>query len=88
MGIKWFFYRRMADQDIEGKCENCGSRLDLYLVVLSNSEIKIKVKKCEKYPACSEKDAMILWPQRDDIKRINDDDYLELFFKKSTQKKL
>lgn len=78
----------MDDQDIEGRCENCGSRLDLYLVVMSNSEIKLKVKKCEKHRKCREEDAMILWPQRDDIKRVNYDDYLTLFYKKSTQKKL
>jgi hypothetical protein len=62
----WFFKRRMTKDDIEGRCEECGKRLPLTLKVIHQREISLSVFECSEHPGST----MILWPQRDDIIRI------------------
>jgi uncharacterized Zn finger protein len=61
----WFFNRRMTQDDIEGRCEECGTRLPLTLKVIHQYEIRLIVSQCPEHPGA----AHILWPQREDIER-------------------
>jgi len=61
----WFFKRRMTEDDIEGRCEECGKRLPLTLKVIRQCETRLIVSQCPEHPGA----ALILWPQRNDIVR-------------------
>ncbi len=52
--------------DFEGRCEECGRGLDLILTRIPSNSLRLEPAEC---PEHKDK-AMILWPQRDDIKEI------------------
>lgn len=80
----WFFRRRMATEDFEGRCECCAKRLKLYVMVITSRRIILDVIPCKDHP----KDAMILWPQRKDLIRRDPKNFIKFFDKESTQLKL
>ena len=79
MNLKWFFQRRQTEDDIEGRCECCGIRLNLLITVVSSNEIRILAVPCKDHP----KDVMILWPKRKDI-LTDQTKYLTMLDKSST----
>jgi len=64
--IRKLFNRMNREHDFEGRCEQCGRPLPLNLFVESNQKITLSVFPCPKHP----EGGMILWPQRDDIRRV------------------
>ena len=70
--MRWPKRWRREDRtwDFEGRCTKCGKSLDLIVYVRSQYLVLLRLDKwCEEHP----KDSMILWPQRDDIIRVEYD---------------
>ena len=80
----WFFNRKQTKDDFEGRCEWCAKRLDLLVTVESITRISLDVIPCKNHP----NDAMILWPQREDLIRLSPKNFIKFFDKNSTQLKL
>ncbi len=62
----WLFKRSYSLWDFEGRCEECAKRLPITVVVRSKRSVTITTDKCPLHP----EGAMILWPQRGDIKEV------------------
>jgi hypothetical protein len=56
--------------DFEGRCVKCHKHLKLYLKVVGTNEVILTVEKCQEHPDNS----LILWPQRDDVIRLEEED--------------
>lgn len=65
--FKKLFSRVKREWDFEGRCVECHKPLPLKLIVITQCKIQLEAQPCKEHP----NDSMILWPQRDDIKRVN-----------------
>ena len=57
--------KKSREYDFEGRCTKCHKGLDMFLKSLSPGGLRLNVIPCSKHPEAS----VILWPQRDDIKK-------------------
>ena len=59
----------MTEYDFEGRCVKCHRRLGLTVKVMKPHEVVLSVNPCKVHP----EDSFILWPQRDDLTRIEEE---------------
>ncbi len=59
--------------DFEGRCSECGKPLTLYVYVVTQNTLVLRVDECGKHPG---KD-VILWPQREDVIRIREGEHYD-----------
>lgn len=60
-------YGLKHEYDFEGRCEECGSGLNLILTRISSNSVQLTSTECSEHKGKT----MILWPQRDDIEECN-----------------
>lgn len=66
--LEWLKKRKKHEDrtwDFEGRCEECGRPLKLYMNVETRQKIILEVENCADHLG----KAVILWPQREDVIR-------------------